>query len=92
MGPLAQSVIPFTPSTFTMILGAAEIVVGILFFTRYVRLACYIAMVVLALIIVNLIDLGLYDIAARDALIGIGAFCVSLIAAAEGFLVSGKRA
>lgn len=91
VGPLAQSIIPLTPSTFVMVLGAAEIVVGILFFTRYVRLACYIAIAVLALIIVDLLNLGLFDIAARDALIALGAFCAAMIAGAEGFLLTGRR-
>ena len=90
VSPLAHTVIPIDPNMFVTILGVAEIVVGILFFTRWVRLAAYIAIAVLALIIVNLFDLGMYDIAARDALIALGAYALAVLAAAQGYSLAGR--
>lgn len=92
VSPLAQSVIPLDPATFVMVLGAAEIVVGILFFTQWVRVAAYIAIAVIALIIINLLNLGMYDIAARDALIALGAYAVVLLTGNEGYALKAQRA
>jgi hypothetical protein len=76
VSPLALAVIPVSANTLVTVLGVAEILVGILiFFFR--RAMAYVVIVVLAVIIVNLIDLGMYDIAARDFLIGLGALVVT---------------
>lgn len=94
VSPLAHSVIPLTTPVFLTVLGVAEIIVGILFFTKWVRLAALIAIVVLALIIVNLLDLGygFYDIAARDFLIALGGISVIRLSFLEGYTFSGKTA
>jgi uncharacterized membrane protein YphA (DoxX/SURF4 family) len=84
VGPLAQSMLPVDILTFTMILGIAEIVLGAVFlFTRFTRIAAYIMIAVLALIVVNLLSMGLYDIAARDVLIALGAFVLVLLSSQE---------
>ena len=84
VSPLAQSVIPMDPLTIVITLGIAEVLVGALFFTRWVRVAAAVSIAVLLLIIVNLLDLGLYDIAARDALIALGAYAVIRLSALDG--------
>ena len=83
VGPLAQSVLPIDPATLVTVLGAAEIAVGVMFFTPLVKWAAYISIAVLAAIIVNLIDMELYDIAARDFLIALGALALTFLADAR---------
>ncbi len=79
VSPLALSVLPITAVTLVSVLGIAEIVVGILFFTRFARIAAGIAILTLAAIIVNLFSLGLYDIALRDALLALSAYVFILL-------------
>jgi hypothetical protein len=69
----ALSVLPVGASTIVMVLGIAEILVAILMLTAWTRLAAIIAIITLAVIVINLLMLGLYDIAARDVLIALGA-------------------
>jgi hypothetical protein len=90
VSPLAQNVIPLDPNVFVRVLGVAEILVGALFFTRWVVVASTVAIVVLVLIIVDLLNLRMYDIAARDALIALGAYAVIRLARAEGFTLQGR--
>jgi len=79
VSPLALSVLPMSVVTLVSILGIAEIVVGILFFTRFRTVAAYVAILTLLAIIVNLFSLGLYDIALRDALIAVSAYVFILL-------------
>jgi uncharacterized membrane protein len=79
VSPLALSVLPISAVTLVSVLGVAEILVGILFFTRYCKLAAGIAILTLAAIIVNLFSLHMYDIALRDALIGLSAYVFILL-------------
>lgn len=79
VSPLALSILPITAVTLVSVLGIAEIVVGVLFFTRFGKLAASVAILTLAAIIVNLFSLGLYDIALRDALIALSAYVFILL-------------
>lgn len=72
VSPLAQSVLPVSPSLIVLTLGIAEVLVAVLMATKWTKLAAYISAVVLALTTVDLLSLGLYDIAARDALLIVG--------------------
>lgn len=83
VSPLAQSVLPFTPEMIVIGLGFAEVVVGVALLTRWTRIAAYIVIAVLAVIIVNLLNLGLYDIAARDLLIALGALALAWLTKAR---------
>jgi hypothetical protein len=74
VSPLALSVLPIGATTLILSLGVAEIVVGVLFFTRYRKFAARVAIVTLIAIIINLISLGMYDIALRDLLIALSAY------------------
>ncbi len=71
--PLALSVLPITAITLVSMLGLAEIILGVLFFTHFAKVAAYVTILALILIIVNLFSLGMYDIALRDALIVLSA-------------------
>lgn len=77
VGPLALSTIPLSPLLIAQVLGIAEILVGIALLTAWTRPAAYVVVGVLVLIIVNLLSLGLYDIAARDLLIAFGALSLA---------------
>lgn len=79
VSPLALAVLPITAVTLVSLLGIAEIAVGSLFFTRYCKIAAYVAIVTLAAIVVNLFSLGLYDIALRDILLALAAYVFILL-------------
>jgi hypothetical protein len=79
VSPLALAVLPISAVTLVSVLGIAEIIVGIIFFTRYARIAAGIAILTLLAIIVNLFSLGLYDIALRDALLALSAYVFILL-------------
>ncbi len=70
-----ESFIPFSPHTFMMIVGVIEIIAGILVFS-ITRVGAYIVALWLLCIVIVLI-LGMdYDIAARDLVLSISAFCL----------------
>lgn len=71
---LALTVLPLTAVTIVSVLGIAEIVVGVLFFTRWKKIAATVAILALLAIIINLVSMGLYDIALRDLIIAIAAY------------------
>jgi hypothetical protein len=79
VSPLALSVLPITAITLVSVLGVAEIILGVLFFTRFCRTAAYLAILAFGAIIVNLFSLGLYDIALRDALLALSVYVFILL-------------
>jgi hypothetical protein len=79
VSPLALSVLPISAVTLVSVLGIAEIIVGIGFFTRFRIIAAYVAILTLLAIIVNLFSLHLYDIALRDALLALSAYVFILL-------------
>jgi hypothetical protein len=68
---------------FLALMGLVELVVGIAFFTRYAYAAAYLSVVWLVLIAINLIMMGLYDIAIRDLLLAVGAYATGQLALLE---------
>jgi uncharacterized membrane protein YphA (DoxX/SURF4 family) len=82
LSPLATRVIPIAPSTFMHIVGAVEIVAGIIVLTRWTRIGAYIVMAWLIGIAINLVTTGMfYDLAVRDIEIALGAFALSQLSA-----------
>jgi hypothetical protein len=82
LSPLATKVVPVTPSTFMHIVGAVEIVAGLIVFTRYTRIGSMIVGLWLLGIAANLLTTGMfYDLAVRDVEIAVGAFALSQITA-----------
>jgi hypothetical protein len=73
VSPFVLSVLPVGALTIVAVLGIAEIAVGLLMLLKWTRIAAILAIIALAAIIVNLLSMGLIDIAARDALIALGA-------------------
>ena len=82
LSPLATKVIPIAPSTFMHIVGAVEIVAGIIVLSRWTRVGAYIVMAWLIGIAINLVSTGMfYDLAVRDVEIALGAFALSQLSA-----------
>ena len=78
LSPLATKVVPVSPTTFMHIIGAVEIIAGLIVLSRWTKIGSYIVMFWLLGIAVNLLTTGLfYDLAMRDAEIAIGAFALS---------------
>ena len=82
LSPLATKVIPIAPSTFMHIVGAVEIVAGIIVLSRWTRIGAYIVMAWLIGIAINLVSTGMFfDLAVRDVEIALGAFALSQLSA-----------
>ena len=78
--PMVGELLPVSAQTFMYAVGIIEIVVGLMVLTRWTRLGAWIATAWLALIAVNLILLGLYDIAVRDLAMAVGASTLARLA------------
>jgi hypothetical protein len=82
LSPLATKVVPVSPPTFMHIVGAIEILAGIIVLSRYTRIGSQIVALWLVAIAVNLLTMGMfYDLAMRDVEIAIGAFVLSQLSA-----------
>jgi uncharacterized membrane protein YphA (DoxX/SURF4 family) len=71
-----ESMIPIAPATFMVIVGIIEIVAGLLVL-RFTRLGAYVVAAWLVAIAVVLMLGGWYDIAVRDLVMAIGAYCLA---------------
>ncbi|MCK0125194.1 DoxX family membrane protein [Gelidibacter sp. F2691] len=75
------AMLPFEPSVFMMIVGAIEVVAGILVFTK-THFGAYLVSVWLVLIAITLVLSGDYlDVAVRDIVMAIGAFSLAKLTA-----------
>jgi hypothetical protein len=82
LSPLATKVVPVTATTFMHVIGAVEIVAGLVVLSRWTKLGSYIVMLWLIGIAVNLLTTGMfYDLAMRDVEIAIAAFALSQLTA-----------
>ncbi len=84
IAPFARDLLPISGDAFMYIVGAIEIAVGILALTKLRRLAAYVASAWLALIAVNLLLGGWYDIAVRDLAMSAGAFTLGQLLGVMG--------
>jgi uncharacterized membrane protein YphA (DoxX/SURF4 family) len=71
-----ESMIPIAPASFMIVVGIIEIVAGILVL-RFTRLGAYVVAAWLVAIAVVLMLGGWYDIAVRDLVMAIGAYCLA---------------
>jgi uncharacterized membrane protein YphA (DoxX/SURF4 family) len=84
LNPLVPRMLHVSAPTFMHIVGAIEIVAGILVLTRYTRYAAYIVMVWLWAIALNLIAQGQFlDVAVRDIEMSLGAFALAKLTEAR---------
>ncbi len=91
ISPMVANIIPFSAHTFVVVIGVIELLAAILIFTKFNRLAFYVAAAWLVLIALNLLMLGGYnDIAVRDVLLAIGAYATAKLAGVNGYGLYGK--
>lgn len=76
LAPQVANILPFAPHTFMMIVGVIEIIAGLLVLAKP-RLGSIIVCLWLLGIAINLLISGqYYDVAVRDIVMAIGAFCL----------------
>src|SRR5215472_11408706 len=67
LSPMATKVVPISTATFMHIVGAVEIVAGLIVLSRWTKIGAYIVMLWLVGIAVNLLTTGMfYDLVMRD--------------------------
>jgi len=82
LSPLATKVVPVSVATFMHVVGAVEILAGLVVLSRWTKWGSYIVMLWLVGIVLNLLTTGMfYDLAMRDAEIALGAFALSQLSA-----------
>jgi hypothetical protein len=78
LNPMVPRLLHVSGPTFMHIVGAVEMALGLLMFSRFTRYAAYIVMAWLLAISADLITQGLfYDIAVRDIELSLGAFVLA---------------
>jgi len=84
LNPLAPRILHISAPAFMHIVGAVEIVAGILVLTRFTRYGAYIVMAWLWAIALSLVAQGqFFDLAVRDIEISLGAFALAKLAEAR---------
>jgi uncharacterized membrane protein YphA (DoxX/SURF4 family) len=83
IAPWAAQHLPMSPSVFLGVVGVVEIAVGILVWTRFVRVGAYAAAAWLGLVAINLLMAGFRDVAVRDLVLAVAAFVLAHLAEAE---------
>jgi hypothetical protein len=79
LAPVVTDVIPLSPNTFMNIVGVIEIIAGIIVLVKP-RIGSIIVGAWLIGIAINLCLTGqYYDVAVRDVVIAIGAFCLAIL-------------
>ena len=74
--PFAR-LMPFSTQTFMYAVGVVEMLVGLAILTKLTRLGAYVMTAWLGCIALNLIAAGMFDIAARDVAMALGAFSLA---------------
>ena len=81
LAPVVTDIIPLSPEVFMTIVGIIEIVAGIVVLTKP-KIGSLIVSIWLVAIAINLLLTGQYfDIAVRDVVMAIGAFCLHTLLA-----------
>lgn len=80
LSPWVANLLPVSPQAFLYAVGIIEVLVGLMVLTRWTRLGAWIAAAWLVLIAVNLVTLGLFDIAVRDLAMAVGAYTLARLA------------
>lgn len=83
LSPSLANLLPVSPTSFMMVVGIIEIVAGIIVLSKWTVLGAYLVMIWLFLIAINLIILGLYDIAVRDIVMAFGALSLAKLTEAR---------
>src|SRR5262245_8140216 len=93
IAPFVSERLPISPAQFMMVVGIIEIVAGLAVLTVFTRLGAYVVAIWLALIAVNLLLAGFYDVAVRDLVMALGAYTLGQVAAlrGDGWLSTGNN-
>ena len=92
LSPLVTKVVPVSATTFMHVIGAVEIIAGLIVLSRWTKWGSYIVMLWLVGIAVNLLTTGMfYDLAVRDVEIAIGAFALSQLTAVREQYATAKQ-
>jgi len=81
VSPTAASMLPMSVQTFMHIVGIVEILVGLAVLLGFTRLGGLVVVAWLALISINLLLAGFFDVAVRDLVMAVGAYTLSMVAA-----------
>jgi hypothetical protein len=80
INPSIPNMISLQPVHFMYIVGVVEIAAGLLVLSKYTKFGAYVVALWLFAIAANIVTLGIYyDIAVRDAVIGVGAIALGLL-------------
>lgn len=77
VNPVIIQSFPLAPLHFMYLIGIVEILVGLLILSRYTKMGAYIMAFWLLIIAIDLVSMGLYDIAARDIVMAAGALALA---------------
>jgi hypothetical protein len=78
VSPLAQRMLPLSPTSLMQIVGVIEMVVGLMILTKATRLGAYVAAAWLVCITLALLTTGhFFDIAVRDLELAVAAFVLA---------------
>jgi uncharacterized membrane protein YphA (DoxX/SURF4 family) len=77
VAPVAQQLLPFSTTTFMAIVGVIEFAVGITILVIRPSLGALVASAWLALVAVNLVLGGHFDVAVRDVVLAIAAYALA---------------
>jgi uncharacterized membrane protein YphA (DoxX/SURF4 family) len=91
IAPWAEHLLPVSPKAFLGIVGVIEIAVGVLVWTRHVRLGAHAAAGWLSLVAINLVLAGFPDIAVRDLVLAVAAFALAHLAEAQALEHAGRE-
>jgi uncharacterized membrane protein YphA (DoxX/SURF4 family) len=81
LSPVLVDLLPFSPSTFMMIVGVIEIVAGLLVLSKFTKLGAYVVSAWLVAIALSLVTTGkFFDVAVRDLVMAVGAFALAQLA------------
>jgi uncharacterized membrane protein YphA (DoxX/SURF4 family) len=81
--PAIAELLPVSAGAFMHAVGIVEIAAGALVLSRFTRAGAYIVMAWLAAIAVQLLGLGLFDVAVRDLAMAVGAYTLARLAQAR---------
>ncbi len=80
----ATRIVPVEPRQFMMIVGAIEVIAGIVVLSKLTRLGACVVGAWLVLIDENVAIAGFLDIAVRDLVVALGAYTLATLAAVRG--------
>lgn len=80
LAPWLADLLPVSPEVFLGVVGVIEIAVGLMVLTRWTRIGAWLAAGWLCLIALQLVTLGLLDIAVRDLAMAVGAYTLARLA------------